>query len=58
MLSSIEQYFQAPYRPISDDGRFIAFSTNATNLDPDDQNSVDDVYLHDVDSGETTWVNR
>jgi Tol biopolymer transport system component len=46
------------YPSISDDGRFIAFSTNATNLDPDDQNSVDDVYLHDVDSGETTWVSR
>ena len=45
------------YPSISDDGRFIAFSTNATNLDPDDQDSVD-VYLHDVDSGETTWVSR
>jgi len=43
---------------ISDDGRFIAFVTDSTNLDPDDVDSEEDVYLHDVRSGETRWVSR
>jgi Tol biopolymer transport system component len=43
---------------VSDDGRLIAFQTTATNLDPDDLDEDGDVYLHDVRSGETTWVNR
>ena len=46
------------YPSISDDGRFIAFVTDSTNLDPDDADSEDDVYLHDVSSGETRWVSR
>ena len=43
---------------ISDDGRFIAFITTSTNLDPDDVDSDQDVYLHDVRLGETIWVSR
>jgi Tol biopolymer transport system component len=42
----------------SDDGRFIAFMTTSTNLDPDDVDSDRDVYLHEVSSGETRWVSR
>ncbi len=32
---------------ISDDGRFVAFATFATNLGPVDTNGVRDVYVHD-----------
>lgn len=52
------------YPSVSDDGRLTAFVTDSTNLDPDDAEpprrgaSPDDVYLHDVDSGETRWVSR
>jgi len=46
------------YPSISDGGRFIAFVTDLTNLDPDDADAEDDVYLHDVSSGETRWVSR
>jgi Tol biopolymer transport system component len=45
------------YPSVSDDGHFIAFQTTSTNLDPDDLDEGD-VYLHDIRSGETTWVNR
>jgi len=38
------------YEPsISGDGRFVAFTSSATNLDPIDTNNVADVYLHDRD---------
>lgn len=43
---------------VSDDGRFIAFVTDSTNLDPGDTDPGWDVYLHDVSSGETRWVSR
>jgi Tol biopolymer transport system component len=43
---------------VSDDGRFIAFGTSSTNLDPDDVDSDQDIYLHDVRSGETRWVSE
>ncbi|MFO0984251.1 MAG: hypothetical protein U1E76_21435 [Planctomycetota bacterium] len=34
---------------ISADGRFVAFNSFATNLDPDDRNISSDVFLHDRD---------
>ena len=43
---------------VSDDGRLIAFQADATNLDPGDQEPDLDVYLHNVESGETRWVSR
>jgi Tol biopolymer transport system component len=48
---------RSEYPSISDDGRFITFVTDSTNLDPDDVD-YDDAYLHDVRSGETSWVSR
>lgn len=35
---------------ISPDGRFVTFSSQATNLVPDDTNGVEDVFLHDRDA--------
>ncbi|MEO1611312.1 MAG: Ig-like domain-containing protein, partial [Pseudomonadota bacterium] len=46
------------FRPkVSNDGRFVAFESVATNLDAADANgAVRDVFLHDRDTGETVLV--
>jgi Tol biopolymer transport system component len=41
---------------ISSDGRYVAFESNATNLVADDTNGKTDVFVHDVQTGETTRV--
>lgn len=41
---------------VSDDGRYVAFSSSATNLVPDDTNGVQDVFLHDRQTGDTRRV--
>jgi len=42
---------------ISADGRWVTFSSLATNLVPDDTNGNADVFLHDRQTGTTTRVN-
>lgn len=39
--------------PISDDGRWVAFDTRASNFAPNDTPSSEDVFLHDRFTGET-----
>jgi Tol biopolymer transport system component len=41
---------------VSGDGRFVVFSSDATNLVPDDTNKAKDVFVRDLVSGETTRV--
>jgi archaellum component FlaF (FlaF/FlaG flagellin family) len=41
---------------LSADGRFVAFSSLATNLVPGDTNSLLDIFVHDRRTGETTRV--
>jgi Tol biopolymer transport system component len=41
---------------ISDDGRYVAFSSSADNLVEGDTNGVQDVFVHDRVTGETTRV--
>jgi hypothetical protein len=41
---------------ISEDGRFIVFLSKATNLVNNDTNSVQDVFVHDCQTGATTLV--
>lgn len=41
---------------ISDDGRFVAFTSEAINLDPADTSFYDSVYLHDRSTGETILI--
>ncbi len=41
---------------ISDDGRYITFVSNADNFCENDSNSSDDVFLHDILTGETTCL--
>jgi Tol biopolymer transport system component len=38
---------------ISDDGRYVAFASDASNLVPDDTNGVEDVFVHDRSTGVT-----
>jgi Tol biopolymer transport system component len=42
---------------ISADGRFVAFTSGANNLVPNDTNVSADVFVHDRQTGETTRVN-
>ncbi len=42
---------------ISSDGRFVVFSSYATNLVPEDTNGVQDVFLWDAKTGEIERVN-
>ena len=42
---------------MSEDGRFIAFESNASNLVADDTNGLWDVFVHDRENGKTTRVN-
>ncbi|HVL68544.1 MAG TPA: PxKF domain-containing protein [Vicinamibacterales bacterium] len=41
---------------LSGDGRFVAFASDATNLDSLDLNGVTDVFVHDRQTGETRKV--
>lgn len=46
-----EQANDESNRPsISDDGRFVAFRSTATNLVDDDTNAADDIFVHDRDA--------
>lgn len=40
----------------SPDGRYIAFSSRATNLVPKDNNNFSDVFVHDMKTGKTEMV--
>ena len=42
---------------LSDDGRYVVFRSNATNLVADDTNQRFDIFVHDRSTGETARVN-
>lgn len=44
------------YPDLSDDGRFVTFMSNANNLVADDTNGLPDIFLHDLNSGETSLI--
>ncbi len=41
---------------ISDDGRYVAFYSHASNLVSDDTNGAHDIFVHDLQTGTTTRV--
>ncbi len=43
---------------ISDDGRFVAFESYASNLVPNDTNGTYDVFIHDMQTGETILISH
>jgi hypothetical protein len=44
------------YASLSADGRYVVFSSTATNLVSGDTNNRDDIFLHDTQTGNTTRV--
>jgi Tol biopolymer transport system component len=46
------------FAALSADGRFVAFASQATNLDPEDRDRRWDVYVHDRATGRTELVSR
>jgi hypothetical protein len=46
------------YSDISDDGRYVVFSSDATNLIAGDDNLKRDIFVKDMESGETARVNE
>jgi Tol biopolymer transport system component len=42
---------------ISGDGRYVAFRSGATNLVLNDHNGIDDLFVHDLQTGQTTRIN-
>ena len=53
-VSGDDDSFNVP--AVSSDGRYVAFSSDATNLVAGDTNGVTDVFLHDTTTGTTTRV--
>ncbi|MEW6427904.1 MAG: hypothetical protein AB1568_07700 [Thermodesulfobacteriota bacterium] len=45
------------FASLSGNGRFVAFSSSATNLVPGDTNAEPDVFVHDSETGRTSRVN-
>lgn len=43
---------------ISGNGQFVAFQSRATNLVANDINGVSDIFLHNLQTGETTLISR
>ena len=41
---------------ISGDGRYVAFISEANNLVPSDVNGVQDIFVHDLQTGVTMWA--
>lgn len=48
---------QSHYAQVSDDGRFVAFTSSASNLVTGDTNGYADAFLRDLKTGRTTRVN-
>lgn len=54
--AGVGPWWWAFVNPVSDDGHRVAFSSEADNLVANDNNAIDDVFVHDLGTGETTRV--
>ncbi len=54
--SGVQGNHDSAVASISADGRYIAFRSQATNLVPGDTNGVDDIFVHDVQTGITSRI--
>lgn len=52
-----EGNFDSDAPSISDDGRFVAFHSFATNFRSNDSNGVADIFVRDRETDETIWAN-
>lgn len=50
-------FLNVPANAVTDDGKYVLFGSNATNLVSGDTNGVGDVFLRDRDLGTTTRIN-
>ena len=41
---------------VSADGRYVVFSSDASNLSPEDTNDFQDIFVHDRATGTTEWI--
>jgi Tol biopolymer transport system component len=55
-LAGVQANGSSVYPSISGDGRYVVFSSSASNLVPDDTNNQDDVFVHDIWTGTTRRV--
>lgn len=57
VASNGEQANGCSYTPsISGDGRYVVFKSDATNLAPEDTNDSKDVFVHNLETGQTVLV--
>lgn len=49
---------ESTYPTISGNGRFVAFASTSSNLDPDDTDATSDVFVRDLVTSTTTLVSR
>lgn len=54
--AGVQGNFWSDSPAISDDGRFVAFASVATNLVPGDTNGQPDIFLRDIQAGQTKRV--
>lgn len=54
--NGIEGNDSSQHPDISDDGRYIAFLSAASNLVADDTNGITDIFIHDTQTNQTTRV--
>ncbi|MCC6443218.1 MAG: PD40 domain-containing protein [Armatimonadetes bacterium] len=52
-----ESNFNSGLAEISGDGRYVAFTSGATNLADNDDNDVNDLFVHDLQTGTTERAN-
>ena len=50
-------YNDPGYPSISDDGRYVVFASDISNLVPNDTNGMRDIFVHDRTTGQTVRVN-
>ncbi|MBI2900174.1 MAG: PD40 domain-containing protein, partial [Planctomycetes bacterium] len=56
-IGGAEPNWNSYFPTMSADGRFVAFHSGASNLVAGDTNGMDDVFVHDLSSGQTERVN-
>jgi hypothetical protein len=54
--AGVEGNNESNYPALSNDGRFVGFSSDATNLVANDTNAVEDVFVHDRQTGQTQRI--
>ncbi len=54
--SGVQGNATSSFPSVSSDGRYVAFGSQANNLDPADTNGVSDVFVHDRQTGQTSRI--